>query len=294
MKLNRAVIAMFGLLVVRVCGQTWSTGVDVSSYQGTIDWSQVAASNYTFAFARVSDGTSSLDPTFLTNYAGIKAAGMAAGAYQFFEPSQDPVAQADELLAAIGPLAPGDLAPMLDVEVTGGQSEAAIIQNIDIWVNTVEAGLGVAPIIYTTPGFWDSEVDSNAFSADPLWVANWGVALPTIPFGWTPDRLTGWTFWQHSDDGFVSGISGSVDLDYFNGSSTALEDFLTDPPPPVPPNYTPPSNAGPNPGPGGSGGLASGPADAPDTGSAIVLFVLSLAGLAALPRQWSRSRTIAG
>jgi len=191
-------------------------GVDVSVYQATIDWTEVAAAGETFAFARVSDG-SFLDTEFDANWAGIKAAGMVRGAYQYFEPGEDPTSQANIVISATGILGPRDLPVVLDAEVTGGQSPATIASNMQAWINQIQAGTGRVPIIYTAPGFWDGSVDSTAFSANPLWAANWGVTCPTLADGWT-----NWAFWQYSDSGTVSGITGAVDLDEFNGSMSDL------------------------------------------------------------------------
>jgi GH25 family lysozyme M1 (1,4-beta-N-acetylmuramidase) len=192
-------------------------GIDVSQYQGAINWNLVAAAGYQFAFARVNDGPT-LDSSFAQNYAGIQAAGMIRGAYQFFEPSQDPAAQAILLLQQVGAPALGDLPPVLDVEITGGLSQPALAAAIQTWVSTVQSGLGRSPIVYTAPGFWNSNVGSQSFSGDPLWVANWGVSCPTLPIGWPT-----WAFWQFSDSGTVSGVSVGVDLDEFNGNLADLQ-----------------------------------------------------------------------
>jgi lysozyme len=194
-------------------------GVDVSVYQGSVNWASVKASGVDFAIARISDG-SYLDTTFATNWAAIKSAGMVRGAYQFFEPGEDPTAQANIVISAVGTLGDGDLPVTADMEVTGGQSAATIAANLSTWAAKVEAGTGKKPMIYTAPGYWDGSVGSTAFGGDPLWVANWGVSCPSLPSGWS-----NWKVWQYSDSGSVSGISGSVDLDEFNGSLSDLQAF---------------------------------------------------------------------
>ncbi|MGZ7039929.1 MAG: glycoside hydrolase family 25 protein, partial [Thermoanaerobaculia bacterium] len=78
-------------------------GIDVSEFQGHVDWAAVHHSGVQFAIARVGDGTY-VDPTFETNWHGIRNAGLIRGAYQFFEPRQDPVAQADILIRRVGRL----------------------------------------------------------------------------------------------------------------------------------------------------------------------------------------------
>ena len=195
-------------------------GVDVSQYQGAINWPAVKAAGKDFAIARISDGTGSPDGTFATNWAGIKSAGMVRGAYQFFEPGEDPVAQANLVISSVGVLGSGDLPVTADMEVTGGQSAATIAANLQTWVNHVQAGTGKAPMIYTAPGYWDASVNSTAFGNLPLWGANWGVTCPSLATGWS-----NWKAWQYADNGTVSGISGAVDLDEFNGDLTALQTF---------------------------------------------------------------------
>src|SRR5262245_11021642 len=85
-----------------VCpGKSTLTGVDVSIYEGTVDWAQVKASGRAFAITRVGDGLGG-DTTFDPNWAGIKSHGMVRGAYQYFRASKDPKQQADILLGKIG------------------------------------------------------------------------------------------------------------------------------------------------------------------------------------------------
>jgi lysozyme len=200
-----------------VCpGKTTLEGVDVSTYQGTIDWAKVKASGRAFAITRVGDGLGG-DNTFNANWAGIKAAGMVRGAYQFFRAGSDPIQQADILLAKIGTPQNGDLAPTLDLEVTDGQSASTIVANVKKWLEHVKAKTGRTPMVYTSPGFWPS-VGNPDLSAYVLWVAHWGTTCPTIPPAWK-----GFTFHQYSDSGSVSGISGAVDLDVFNGDQAALD-----------------------------------------------------------------------
>ena len=195
-------------------------GIDVSEFQGTVNWGSVKGSGRGFAIARVSDGTGHPDPTFKTNWAGIKSAGMVRGVYQFFEPGEDPTAQADLLISAVGLLADGDLPAVADVEVTGGQSASIIISHLQTWLDKVKAGTGKTPMIYTAPGWWASNVSSSAFGADNLWVANWGVTCPSLPSGWSSFEV-----WQYADNGTVPGISGAVDLDRFNGTAAQLASF---------------------------------------------------------------------
>jgi lysozyme len=194
-------------------------GVDVSVYQDTVNWTAVKAAGIDFAIARISDG-SDLDTQFGANWPGMKSAGLVRGAYQFFEPGEDPTTQANIVISAVGVLGDGDLPVTADMEITGGQSGATIAAHLQTWVNAVQAGTGKAPMVYTAEGYWDSDVGSSAFGDLPLWVANWDVTCPTLATGWSS-----WKVWQYADNGTVSGIPDTVDLDEFNGDLTALQTF---------------------------------------------------------------------
>src|SRR5690349_5648127 len=90
-----------------VCaGGATTAGMDVSSYDTSIDWAAAHAAGIQFAFIRASDGTQYPDPLFASHWTDARAAGVLRGAYQFFRPAEDPIAQADLLLSAEGPLQP--------------------------------------------------------------------------------------------------------------------------------------------------------------------------------------------
>jgi len=200
-------------------------GIDVSYYQGTVNWAQVKASGRAFAFARVSDGLNYPDTKFAQNWPAMKSAGLVRGAYQFFRPSQDPASQAQLLidkLEANGGLKPGDLPPVLDLESADGLASSAVVARAKTWLAKVEAKYGVKPLVYTAA--FMSNVIGTSFSAYPLWVANYQTTCPTMPSGWTD-----WKFWQSSDSGSVSGVGGNVDTNFFNGPLTALLAFTLQP-----------------------------------------------------------------
>ncbi|HXM96143.1 MAG TPA: GH25 family lysozyme [Candidatus Dormibacteraeota bacterium] len=202
----------------KVCaGPSTLEGVDVSEYQGTtIDWSKVRASGRTFAYTRATDGNRYVDPSFAQNYAAIKAAGLVRGAYQFFHPEQDPVAQADLALKAIGTLQEGDLPLALDVESTGGQDAGHIAAGINTWMTYVKAKTGRTPILLS-PTFYLTQFGST-LSNNPLWAAGYNTSCPTIPSAWQK-----WILWQYSGTGTVPGLTGQVDLDRFNGTLADLK-----------------------------------------------------------------------
>jgi lysozyme len=186
--------------------RSYLSGIDVSHYQGEVDWPAVAASGVRFAFIKATDGVDDVDPRFRQNWSGAKAAAILRSAYHFFRPGLDAKRQAKHFL---GVLSMDDLAiaPALDVEVTDGLDRAALQQGIRIWLETVGAALECTPIVYTDPSFWQDNVAAD-FSAYPLWLACYA-NQPEVPATWRA-----WTFWQHADTGTVNGIGGQVDLDY--------------------------------------------------------------------------------
>jgi lysozyme len=196
-------------------------GIDVSSYQGTIDWTQVAGAGIGFAFIRVSDGTQAPDGDFAANWAGAKAAGVIRGAYQYIRASEDGATQADLLISGIGgQVLAGDLPPVADVETLDGETAAHLIACLQNWIAEVESKLGVTPIIYCGQGFWNTLGTNGAFWACDLWVANWQVSSPAIPSDWAT-----WNFWQYNDTGSIPGMSSPPDVDVFNGTLADLQAY---------------------------------------------------------------------
>ncbi|HLL75412.1 MAG TPA: GH25 family lysozyme [Pyrinomonadaceae bacterium] len=194
-------------------------GIDVSKYQPNVNWPDVRQAGYAFAFARATYGSGQVDAYFNSHWQGMKGAGVVRGPYHFFVTADDATAQADlfvQTVKAAGGILPGDLPPVIDVEADSGTG-ANLVGGVQTWLDIVEQQLGRTPIIYTAPAFWNENLNGS-FGRYPLWVAEYGVSSPKRVNGWD-----GWTFWQHSESGSVPGISGSVDLDYFNGSPADLE-----------------------------------------------------------------------
>ena len=212
-------------------------GIDVSRWQSAgpsdtcavrgIDWSRVRASSRSFVLIRAtktSAGRTEADACYARNRSGALARGIYRGAYHYAVPSTragSAARDARAFAAVAGRLqSAGDLPPVLDLETSGGLKPAQLVAWTSTWLRTVRALTGRQPMIYTYPSFWRSAMaNSTAFHAYPLWIANW-TRTPTVPGGWPT-----WTIHQYSASGRVSGISGDVDLDVFNGTAAQLHAF---------------------------------------------------------------------
>jgi lysozyme len=190
-------------------------GIDVSSYQGEIDWHKVRRAGIVFAFARVSDGVDVLDEQFEANFRGMKRAHVRRGAYQYFRASLDPLAQADLLLATVLRLGRPDLPLVADVETDDGADAETLQANLARWLERVERRTRRRPIIYTSPSMGARL--GGRFGDYPLWVAHYETDCPRLPDGWAR-----WAFWQRAATGRVRGINGNVDLDHFAGTRGQL------------------------------------------------------------------------
>ncbi len=196
-------------------------GIDVSHYQGEIDWAAVAASETRFCFIKATDGMRS-DRFFAKNWPAAKDAGLLRGAYHFFHPAIPAATQAAFFVKTVGPLTPGDLPPTLDLEGSQDWLSVAPSDRATLalqWLEVVESAWGVTPIVYLSPAF-ATEVLQNpvSFSRFPVWFAHYtGAAAPNLAAPWTA-----WNFWQYANDGYAAGMTSKVDLDRFNGSLEEL------------------------------------------------------------------------
>ena len=189
------------------------TGIDVSHFQGHVDWDAVKAAGCAFAFAKATEGAGVTDPYFAANWAAMKAAGLLRGAYHFYRAQQPAEQQAAHFLSTVQ-FEPGDLPPVLDIEVNDGVTGQSLVGGVQTWLDAVEPVAGVTPIIYTAASFWDTHL-GDQFGAYPLWIAHYtnAPAPSPLPVGWTV-----WTFWQYSQSLGIGGVNGPADHDYFNGS----------------------------------------------------------------------------
>lgn len=213
-----------------------AAGVDVSRWQGAVDWNAVRAAGIEFAIIRASVGDFYSDERFEENWEGTKAAGIYRSAYHVLRPDQDPVVQIDRFESVVG--GPGDLPHVLDVELDQGQPNSVIRQRTQACLELLAVRFGRQPLVYSADWFWTPRIGDQPWVDDyDLWVAHYywpQVTSPRIPAGWMV-----WRIWQHSNKGSVPGIAASVDLNWFAGDSEDLRRYAggeEPPPPPAPPD----------------------------------------------------------
>ena len=229
-----AISAMFSVFTVSFGSSTENVdmskcvhGIDVSHYQGTVDWPSVKTAGINFTFIKATDGASYQDPMFSTNWQGSKSAGITRGAYHFYRPDDNVTSQADNFINTVSKLDIMDLPPVIDIEIQppSGISNEQFCQGILTWLQTVEKALDHKPIIYTYYSFAQSYLTDENLNSYPLWLADYQnpPASPLLPNTWANN---GWKFWQYSQSGTCSGINGNVDLDVYNGSGFDLNTFI--------------------------------------------------------------------
>jgi lysozyme len=197
-------------------------GVDVSHYDGTIDWAAAHGAGIAFAFMKATESTGFADPQFAANWKNAGANGVIRGAYHFFRASADATAQADYFVQQAGVPAAGDLPLTIDLETLDGVAAATVASDALTFLARVEAKSGRKPIVYTSSSFLTSIGSPAGFGAYTLWVANWQVSCPKLP----SPPWSDWTFWQDSATATVNGIPATaVDGDQFNGTLADLQAF---------------------------------------------------------------------
>ncbi|MEP6757828.1 MAG: GH25 family lysozyme [Actinomycetota bacterium] len=206
-------------------GSSWSvTGIDVSKWQGTIDWNAVRASGVDFAIIKATESQGLIDPQFATNAANAAAANMPIGMYHVASPSastDDARAEADHFLQVARPDA-GNVIPALDIEINRVPDWMTPAQLQDwsrAWLLRVTNKLGVRPMVYGSVYMFETLLANTTWFADHgyvLWLARWGPLPSPLPANdW---QGQGWTFWQWSSTGSVAGINTDVDRDRFAGT----------------------------------------------------------------------------
>lgn len=214
-------------------------GIDVSHWQGVIDWAIAYSSGVRFVFIRAGSANSTTcelyaDSQLDRNAVEAPANNIYVDYYWFFRPNCNPINQADEFVRLISGKQ-RDMYAVLDVEVDGGLPNSEVTSAVWVFQNRFEQLTGEKVMIYTSPGFWNGNIDRNTWSHTlPLWVAHWNVSEPFLPYDWSNYGET-YAFWQThvGDDGPEYGMeSEGLDHDVYHGTEDEfIERFVEEEPP---------------------------------------------------------------
>lgn len=195
-------------------------GIDISHYQGKIDWEQlknamIKGCPVRFVIIKSTEGSSRLDENFRENFNQARDFGFIRGVYHFWSNKSTAREQAYYFLDQVH-LTDGDLPPVLDIEHKPADKSVEDFQReVLTWLHIVEDKYHVKPIIYTYYKFKEQYLSAPVFEDYPYWIAHYYV-----------DKVQykgKWKFWQHTDVGKLPGIKGYVDFNIYNGSYYELK-----------------------------------------------------------------------
>lgn len=190
-------------------------GIDISHYQGKIDWEQlknamIEGCPVRFVIIKSTEGASRLDDHFRENFNQVRDYGFIRGVYHFWSNKSSAREQAYYFLDKVH-LTEGDLPPVLDIEHKPADKSVDDFQrDVLTWLHIVEDKYHAKPIIYTYYKFKEKYLSAPVFDDYPYWIAHYYV-----------DKVQyqgKWKFWQHTDAGKLPGIKGYVDFNIYNGS----------------------------------------------------------------------------
>lgn len=196
-------------------------GIDVSEFQGRVDWDEVAILEekypVQFVFIRATAGNDRVDSKFKRNWEGAKEHKIMRGAYHYYRPNENSIEQANLFIKTVK-LKTGDLPPVLDIEkLPKNQPLDSLKKGLKRWLNKVETHYGVRPIIYTGERYYDDFLKEE-FSEYLFWIANYNFYREKID--------EDWLFWQFTEKASLPGVKHRVDVNIYNGDLEQLQ-FIT-------------------------------------------------------------------
>lgn len=208
-------------------------GVDVSHYQGEIDWKLLSEQNIRFAYIKATEGSSYVDERFGYNYTEARKTELKVGAYHFFSFDSPGSSQAEHFIDTVEAFG-GMMPPAVDVEFYGDKKahppEADRVETeLREYLNQVERAYDRKPVIYATLEAWELYIKGR-FDEYPLWIRDiW--KEPSLDSGSGDRTEEGWTFWQYTNRGRRKGYSGEekfIDLNVFYGNEEQWQQFCMD------------------------------------------------------------------
>lgn len=199
-------------------------GIDISHYQGEIDWERLKTEDIRFVFIKATEGGDHRDPAFAENWNKAGQAGISRGAYHFFTFCRTGKEQAQNFIATV-PAEPGNLPPVIDLEFGGNckkrPTRVSLHKDLNDFIAEIERNYRKKPIFYVKYDFYDAYI-KDGFADYHLWIQDW-ICYPELS-----DRRK-WTFWQYSIRGRISGVPTFVDLNVFNGSEEEFTRLIKSP-----------------------------------------------------------------
>ena len=189
-------------------------GVDVSHYQGEIDWVVLGQQDIDFAYIKATEGSFHIDEKFSQNWSGAALSGLTVGAYHFFSFDSSGDTQADHFIHTVGNRS-GMLPPAVDVEYYADKKSnppdpESVREQLQIMLDRLEEYYHKPPVLYSTEDVWETYLKGH-FDEYPLWIRN----VVT-----KPDSQADWCFWQYTNRGRLNGYAGEetfIDLNVFYG-----------------------------------------------------------------------------
>lgn len=183
-------------------------GIDVSRYQGTINWDAVRNDrNVSYVYLKATEGASHVDVRYHYNLNGARQAGLSVGCYHFFSPTTDAETQFKNFTSVVN-LDEQDLIPIIDVETVGRSNIKRFRERLSKFLRLVEQHYGIQPIIYTSVNFYNKYL-AGRFSGYKYMIARYGDVEPSL----IDDAE--FVMWQFTANGRINGISGAVDRSRF-------------------------------------------------------------------------------
>lgn len=190
-------------------------GIDVSHYQGHINWDKVSRGKRSihYAIIRSTMGRDGKDLTFQYNWKEAKRHRIIRGAYHYYRPNENSFEQFNNFASTVV-LRNGDLPPVLDVEEMSIYGVDNLRRGVLNWLRLAEQHYGVKPIIYTGRSFYDHYL-KGYIDDYPLWIAAYSGKHRVNDMNWVFHQFTEWVY--------VEGITTNVDGNDFNGTREDLE-----------------------------------------------------------------------
>ena len=202
-------------------------GVDVSEYQGEIDWKTLSSQDIDFAFIKATEGSSYKDPYFTKNYEQLNETNLLVGAYHFFSFDSSGEEQAKNYIETVGTVEEDKIIlPIVDFEFYGDKeknlpNKEDAQKELQELLNKMEKKYKIKPLIYATKKAYDIYIKDN-FTDYDIWIRN----ILTEP---SLEENRKWTFWQYTGRARLNGYDGKekfIDLNVFNGSKEDFENYI--------------------------------------------------------------------